>query len=41
MTNARDGIYRRGGSQLLLALAEDGDGYAATFDIGLVGVPKA
>ena len=38
-TNARDGIFR-GGSDLLLALAPDGEGYAATFDIGLVGVPK-
>jgi protocatechuate 3,4-dioxygenase beta subunit len=40
MTNARDGIYRSGGSRLLLALAEDGDGYAATFEIGMAGVPK-
>lgn len=33
--NARDGIYQGGGSQLLLALAGEGTGYVATFDIAL------
>ncbi len=33
--NARDGIYSRGGSQLLLDLTETAEGYAAVFDIGL------
>ena len=39
--NSRDGIYNRGGSQLTLALTRSGDGYAATFDIGLEGVPRS
>lgn len=34
-SNARDGIYQGGGSQLLLALASEGTGYAATLDIAL------
>jgi protocatechuate 3,4-dioxygenase beta subunit len=33
--NSSDGIYRNGGSQLLLNVKPDGAGYAATFDIGL------
>lgn len=33
--NARDGIYRQAGDQLLLALHPDGEGYRATFDIAL------
>jgi protocatechuate 3,4-dioxygenase beta subunit len=33
--NPDDGIFRSGGDQLLLDVVEDGDGYAATFDIGL------
>jgi hypothetical protein len=33
--NGGDGLYRRGGSQLLLAVTEQGKGLAATFDIGL------
>lgn len=33
--NAQDGIYRGGGDQLLLAPAASGDGYSATFEIGL------
>lgn len=33
--NDRDGIYRRGGSQLLLALTEASGGYTGTFDIAL------
>jgi len=35
MRNANDGIFRSGGRQLLLAPEPDGQGYAATFDIGL------
>jgi protocatechuate 3,4-dioxygenase beta subunit len=35
LKNAGDGIFRNGGDQLLLAVAEVGQGYAATFDIGL------
>ena len=35
-TNARDGIYQSGGSQLLLAPTSSGAGYAATFEIGVV-----
>lgn len=33
--NGGDGLYRRGGSQLLLAVKEQGQGMAATFDIGI------
>jgi protocatechuate 3,4-dioxygenase beta subunit len=33
--NADDGIFRRGGDELMLDLAEDDDGYIATFGIGL------
>ncbi|MFN8623762.1 MAG: twin-arginine translocation pathway signal protein [Chloroflexota bacterium] len=33
--NDQDGIYRGGGSQLLLAPTSSGDGYAATFEVGL------
>jgi protocatechuate 3,4-dioxygenase beta subunit len=33
--NLSDGIYRGGGSQLLLALSAQGTGYAATFDLAL------
>lgn len=36
--NAADGIYRRNGSQLLLAPTPSGAGYAATFQIALQGV---
>jgi protocatechuate 3,4-dioxygenase beta subunit len=35
MRNADDGIYQNGGDQLLLAVRQDGDGYAGTFDIGV------
>jgi len=35
MRNANDGLFRDGGRQLLLAPEPDGQGYAATFDIGL------
>jgi protocatechuate 3,4-dioxygenase beta subunit len=34
-TNARDGIYANGGTQLTLAPTKLNDGYAATFNIGL------
>ena len=33
--NNTDGIYRGGGDELLLQLTENGQGYAATFDIAL------
>jgi protocatechuate 3,4-dioxygenase beta subunit len=33
--NAADGLYRQGGSQLLLAVTEKAPGLAAAFDIGL------
>jgi protocatechuate 3,4-dioxygenase beta subunit len=33
--NTNDGIYRKGGNQLMLNVVEQEDGYAATFDIGL------
>ncbi len=35
--NDRDGIYRQGGSQLLLSLAPSGAGYAGTFEVALQG----
>jgi uncharacterized protein (TIGR03437 family) len=38
--NSNDGIYNSGGSQLLLDLTPAGAGYAASFDIGLSGVPN-
>jgi protocatechuate 3,4-dioxygenase beta subunit len=33
--NAADGIYSRGGRQLMLPLAKEGAGYAGTFELGL------
>ena len=36
--NSQDGIYRDGGTQLLLQPTKTADGYTASFDIGLVGV---
>lgn len=33
--NEGDGIYRRNGSQLMLAVAEEAQGYAGTFHLGL------
>ena len=36
--NSNDGIYNGGGSQLLLSPTQSGQGYAATFSIGLEGV---
>jgi protocatechuate 3,4-dioxygenase beta subunit len=35
LPNAADGIFRDGGSHLLLSPQRHGDGYAAAFDIGL------
>jgi protocatechuate 3,4-dioxygenase beta subunit len=35
MLNSEDGIYNQGGSQLVLAVTETSEGYAATFDIAL------
>jgi hypothetical protein len=35
MLNSEDGIYSQGGSQLVLAVTETSDGYAARFDIAL------
>jgi protocatechuate 3,4-dioxygenase beta subunit len=35
LRNESDGIYRRGGESLLVATEPDGQGYRATFDIGL------
>jgi protocatechuate 3,4-dioxygenase beta subunit len=36
--NTQDGIFRDGGGQLMLRPTKTADGYAATFDIGLVAV---
>jgi protocatechuate 3,4-dioxygenase beta subunit len=36
LRNADDGIFRDGGTQLLLAPVVDGPGYAATFDVALI-----
>ena len=33
--NERDGIFRQGGRQLLMAVAEKGSGYQGAFDIGM------
>ncbi|SOD42480.1 intradiol ring-cleavage dioxygenase [Nitrosovibrio sp. Nv4] len=33
--NEDDSIFRQGGDQLMLKLVETGEGYAATFDVGL------
>lgn len=35
--NERDGIFRNGGSQLMLAVTEKGAGYAGVFEIGVTG----
>ena len=35
LRNGGDGIYRQGGTQLLLAVREQGQGLAATFDVGM------
>ncbi|MGH8809572.1 MAG: intradiol ring-cleavage dioxygenase [Noviherbaspirillum sp.] len=34
-TNDADGLFRRGGRQLLLPLVESGAGYAGSFDVGV------
>jgi hypothetical protein len=36
LRNERDGIFQGSGGKLTLAPTKTGDGYAATFDIGLV-----
>lgn len=36
--NAADGIFRRGGSRLMLDLSPKGDGHAGTFNVALTGV---
>lgn len=33
--NTDDGLFRRGGRELMLSLAEDGQAYSASFDVGL------
>lgn len=33
--NEDDGLFRRGGRQLMLSLTEDGQGYSTAFDVGL------
>ena len=35
LKNDRDYIFRSGGSQLMLLLTKDAQGYVGTFDIGL------
>jgi protocatechuate 3,4-dioxygenase beta subunit len=35
MRNSADGIYRRDGSQLIMALTPNGDGYQGVFDVSL------
>lgn len=35
VTNDRDGIFRQGGRQLMMAVSEQGSGYKGTFDIGM------
>jgi protocatechuate 3,4-dioxygenase beta subunit len=35
VSNATDGIYRRGGAQLMLNVSQSGSGYAGTFDVAL------
>jgi len=35
MPNERDGIFRQGGRQLMMAVAEKGSGYQGAFDIGM------
>ena len=37
--NTQDGIFNGGGSQLVLDVSQTAQGYAATFNIGLEGVP--
>ena len=35
-TNSNDGIFRRGGNNLLLKLSKDADGYAGLYKVGLL-----
>lgn len=35
LKNSQDGIFRQGGSQLLVPIARESDGYSGLFDIGL------
>jgi protocatechuate 3,4-dioxygenase beta subunit len=35
VSNQRDGLFRNGGRQLMLSPVQSGEGYLATFDIGL------
>jgi protocatechuate 3,4-dioxygenase beta subunit len=35
VVNSRDGIFREGGKDLVLAVEKKGSGYAGVFDIGL------
>jgi protocatechuate 3,4-dioxygenase beta subunit len=35
--NANDGIFRRGGAQLMLTATQGKDGYEAVFDVGVAG----
>ena len=35
-TNARDGIFRRGGNDLMLTLRKEADGYAGAYKVGLL-----
>ena len=37
--NTQDGIFNGGGSQLILDVSQNGQGYAALFNIGLEGLP--
>jgi protocatechuate 3,4-dioxygenase beta subunit len=39
--NTQDGIFNGGGSQLILDVSQTAQGYAATFNIGLEGLPDA
>jgi protocatechuate 3,4-dioxygenase beta subunit len=39
--NAQDGIYNGGGSQLILNLTQESQGYSAAFDIALEGITVA
>jgi protocatechuate 3,4-dioxygenase beta subunit len=38
--NLEDGIFRRGGDQLMLALTESGGGYAGQFHVGVHPAPR-
>ncbi|HVL77146.1 MAG TPA: intradiol ring-cleavage dioxygenase [Noviherbaspirillum sp.] len=38
--NEDDGLYRHGGERLMLALAPEGGGYAAQFELGVIGLGR-